>query len=599
MVDATIRSRADELIAEMTTAEKAGQLTQYFYFGFHAGSRTPRPSVAACSCPAGRRPVEAALGRGEVGSLLFVTGAGRDQPAAAARARRQPARHPRALRLRRDPRLPHHPPGADRDGGLLGPGDDRARAGGRRAGGARRRHPLDLRADGRHRPRSALGPHRRGRRRGPVPRRGRSPPPRCAASRAKGIGTPERVIAGPKHFAGYGAALGGRDYDEVNLSDYELWNVYFPPFKAALDAGAGNVMTAYMDLNGVPADRQSVAARRGAARRPGASRAWSSPTPTPSAISRRTASPGISPRPGARALNAGCDMEMAIADPAYAHLPEAVARGGSRGGARRRASGGCWRPSCAWACSTTPFVDEERAREVLNDPAHREVARARPSARRCCCATRATCCRSTPARLGSLAVDRPAGRLEAGHARAVVLRLRSRRDGDGARRHPRQGRGPGDRSSTRPASARRSGPSRRCSTCSAATRRRTRRTSTTRRSCDGRSDLARAADVAVVVVGEWQNMIGEAASRSSLELPGRQLELLQAVVATGTPVVLLVMNGRPLDLRWAAEHVPAILDIWYPGTQGGAAVANLLVRRRRRRAASCRSPGRARSGRCR
>ncbi len=80
----------------------------------------------------------------------------------------------------------------------------------------------------------------------------------------------------------------------------------------------------------------------------------------------------------------------------------------------------------------------------------------------------------------------------------------------------------------------------------------------------------------MVVVGEWQNMIGEAASRSSLELPGRQLELLQAVVETGTPVVLLVMNGRPLDLRWAAAHVPAILDIWYPGTQGGTAVANLL-----------------------
>jgi len=89
-------------------------------------------------------------------------------------------------------------------------------------------------------------------------------------------------------------------------------------------------------------------------------------------------------------------------------------------------------------------------------------------------------------------------------------------------------------------------------------------------------DLARHADVAVVVAGEWQNMIGEMASRSSLELPGRQLELLQAVAATGTPVVLLVMNGRPLDLRWAAGNVPAILDIWYPGTQGGAAVANLL-----------------------
>ena len=90
-------------------------------------------------------------------------------------------------------------------------------------------------------------------------------------------------------------------------------------------------------------------------------------------------------------------------------------------------------------------------------------------------------------------------------------------------------------------------------------------------------DLARDSDVAVVVVGEWQQMIGEAASRSSIELPGRQLELLQAVVATGTPVVLLVMNGRPLDLRWAAGNVPAILDIWYPGSQGGAAVANLLL----------------------
>jgi beta-glucosidase len=88
--------------------------------------------------------------------------------------------------------------------------------------------------------------------------------------------------------------------------------------------------------------------------------------------------------------------------------------------------------------------------------------------------------------------------------------------------------------------------------------------------------LARDADVAVLVLGEWQNMIGEAASRSSLELPGRQLELLQVVAQTGTPVVLLVMNGRPLDLRWAAEHVPAIVDVWYPGTQGGAAVANLL-----------------------
>ncbi len=89
--------------------------------------------------------------------------------------------------------------------------------------------------------------------------------------------------------------------------------------------------------------------------------------------------------------------------------------------------------------------------------------------------------------------------------------------------------------------------------------------------------LARTSDLAVVVLGEWQHMIGENSSRSSLELPAGQLELLQAVVATGTPVVLVLMNGRPLDLRWAVEHVPAILDVWYPGSQGGAAVAKLLL----------------------
>ena len=111
-------------------------------------------------------------------------------------------------------------------------------------------------------------------------------------------------------------------------------------------------------------------------------------------------------------------------------------------------------------------------------------------------------------------------------------------------------------------------------------------------------ELARDSDLAVVVLGEWQHMIGEAASRSSLELPGRQDELLRAVVATGTPVVLLVMNGRPLDLRWAATHVPAILDIWYPGSQGGTAVANLVCGDVSP-AAGCPSPGPAPSGRCR
>lgn len=87
---------------------------------------------------------------------------------------------------------------------------------------------------------------------------------------------------------------------------------------------------------------------------------------------------------------------------------------------------------------------------------------------------------------------------------------------------------------------------------------------------------ARQADVAVVVLGGGQRTCGENKSRSSLELPGRQLKLLQAVQATGKPVVLVLINGRPLSVNWADKFVPAILEAWYPGSKGGTALADIL-----------------------
>jgi beta-glucosidase len=97
-----------------------------------------------------------------------------------------------------------------------------------------------------------------------------------------------------------------------------------------------------------------------------------------------------------------------------------------------------------------------------------------------------------------------------------------------------------------------------------------------------RSDLdaavaaSRNADVIIAVLGEQGYMSGEAASRSTLSLPGNQQQLLEALVATGRPVVLVLLSGRPLDISWAAEHVPAILQAWYPGTEGGNALADVL-----------------------
>jgi beta-glucosidase len=88
--------------------------------------------------------------------------------------------------------------------------------------------------------------------------------------------------------------------------------------------------------------------------------------------------------------------------------------------------------------------------------------------------------------------------------------------------------------------------------------------------------VARESDVVVVAVGETAEMSGEAASRSTLDLPGRQLELVQAIQQTGKPYAVVLMNGHPLSINWLAENSPAILEAWFPGTQGGNAVADVL-----------------------
>jgi len=87
---------------------------------------------------------------------------------------------------------------------------------------------------------------------------------------------------------------------------------------------------------------------------------------------------------------------------------------------------------------------------------------------------------------------------------------------------------------------------------------------------------ARKADVAILTLGEDPGMSGEAASRASLGLPGRQQELLEAIVRTGKPVVLILFSGRPLTVPWAFEHVPAVIAAWFPGIAGGPALVRVL-----------------------
>jgi len=565
----TIQSQVDELITQMTPAEKAGQLTQYFYFRLPAGAE-PALDFDAEEQP---RMVESALREGVAGSLLFVT---------------DPAEINRLQRLAVDGNRLGIPVlfGFDVIHGLrtilpvpiaMAASWDPQTIERGQSVAAR-----EARAVGIHWTFAPMVDIARDPRWGRIIEGAGEDPylgAAVAVAQVRGfqggeLGAPESIIAGPKHFAGYGGALGGRDYDEVNLSDSELWNVYFPPFKAAVEAGAGNVMTAYMDLNGIPA----------------AGSRWlftevlrdtwgfkgfvvSDANVVRSLVTHGFAADLIDA--AARAVNAGVDMEMAVADPAYAHLPEALESGVASEQAVDASVRRVLEAKVRMGLFEAPYIDEDLAREVLADPAHREVARVAAQRSAVLLRNEGGLLPLDGGGLRSIAVIGPLAdskrdilgpwvfdydldetvsvvegiRARAGegvrvdHARGVPVVQRvfpSLFDMFG-RNKPEDPEGFEQEAEFQQA-----------------------------------VDLARGADVVVVVVGEWQNMIGEAASRSSLELPGRQRELLQAVVGTGTPVVLLVMNGRPLDLRWPAEHVPAILDIWYPGTQGGAAAADLL-----------------------
>ncbi|UQX89023.1 beta-glucosidase BglX [Jatrophihabitans telluris] len=568
---ATGSSQVDELLAQLSWAEKAGQLIQYFYFRLPEGADTE----PALGLDPDRQPamVEEKLRRGEAGSLLFVT---------------DPGEINRLQRLAVEGNRLAIPVlfGFDVIHGLrtilpvplaMAASWDLELIETAQAVAAR-----EARAVGIHWTFAPMVDVARDPRWGRMVEGAGEDPflgAAVAAAQVRGfqgdrLGAPDRVIAGPKHLAGYGAALGGRDYDEVNLSDPELWNVYFPPFQAAVAAGAGNVMTAYMSLNGIPATASRWLIQEVLRETWG----FDGFVVSDANAVRNLVTHGFSAdltEAGARAVSAGTDLEMAMMDPAYGRLPSAVESGQAGAQTVDTAVRRILQAKFDLGLFDQPYVDEVRAREVLADPTHRDVAR--QAAERSAVLLRnegdllpldATSLDSI-AVLGPLADSRRdtlgpwvfdydldetvsvldgiralvGDRVRVEHAAAIPVVQRT---------YPSLfdmfgGNTPSDAPDFDPQVA-----------------------------FAKAVELARDADVAVVVVGEWQNMIGEAASRSSLELPGQQLELVQAVVGTGTPVVLLVMNGRPLDLRWPVENVPAVMDVWYPGTQGGAAVANLL-----------------------
>jgi beta-glucosidase len=381
----------------------------------------------------------------------------------------------------------------------------------------------------------------------------------------------ERLLACIKHFAGYGAALGGRDYAEVDLSESELWNIYLPPFQAAVRAGAGAVMNAYMALNGVPAAANAWLLSEVLRKAWGFDGLVISDAHTVTNLTTQGFARDAEDA-AARAINAGLDVELSFGPSAMSELPTAVKSGAvsmkTLDAAVRRAL----LAKLHLGLFERPYADEAVAVAVGNDPAHRDVARR--VAERSAVLLRNEGNLLPLKRVQSLAVLGPlaASRRDtlgnwvfvADHDETVSVLdgLRTKLGPDvrityhpGVLLPPRKFPSPFAKLDPPPPDY---------------------DSFDEGLEMDQALAAARASDMVILVLGEAQNMSGESASRSTLELPGAQEQLLEAAVATGKPVVLLLMSARPLDLRWAKENVPAIMQIWHPGTRGGEAVANLL-----------------------
>jgi beta-glucosidase len=387
-------------------------------------------------------------------------------------------------------------------------------------------------------------------------------------------GAPDRMIACAKHFAGYGAADGGRDYDSVYLSDAQLWNVYLPPFRAALDAGAVTFMSAYMDLNDVPATAnrfllQDVLRKAWGFRGFVVSDAFSVRDLVTHGFARDARDAAL------RAFSAGVDMDMA----SYTyqeHLPALIKSGAVPMASIDDAVRRILTVKFRLGLFERPYADEALTKKVAGAPEHRRLART--------VAQRSAVLLRNEG--GLLPLDR-----RSPNSVAVIGPLADSRrdllsmwagfgvdpsttvsilDGIGNKLGPgnRLRHAPGVQIAKRYSSmfeamlgAQKVTP---WSEAQAA------------REFSKAVDLAKASDVVVLVLGELAFMSGELASQSSLDLPGKQQQLMEAVVATGKPTVLVLVNGRPLNIAWAAGHVPAILVAWHNGNEGGNAVADLL-----------------------
>jgi beta-glucosidase len=376
-----------------------------------------------------------------------------------------------------------------------------------------------------------------------------------AAARVRGFqGTDysrsDKVVACAKHWVAYGAAEAGRDYNTTEVSEHTLREIYFPPFKSAVDAGVGTFMSAFNDLNGVPTSANPFTlgkVLRGEWKFDGF--VVSDYTSVEELMKHGLAANGADAT--REALTAGVDMEMVSRlynKHASDLLRERLLTQQTIDEAVRR----ILRIKFRLGLFDKPYTDEKLEAGAIFSSAN--VAAAREIAARSFVLLKNDgdvlplnkSVRSI-ALIGPLADNKPD--------------MLGSWTGDG-----------------KPEDA--------VTLLQGISAKVPQTKINYAKGCDVKCDkvdgfeaavrAASESDVAIIAVGESADMSGEAASRSSLDLPGRQLDLVRIIQATGKPTIVVLMNGRPLTINWVAENTPAVLETWFAGSQAGNAIADVL-----------------------
>lgn len=372
-----------------------------------------------------------------------------------------------------------------------------------------------------------------------------------AAARVKGIQRNDwsdrpHMMACPKHFAAYGLAEAGRDYNTVDVSETRLRETYFPPFQAALDAGAGTIMAAFNELNGVPCSGNGWLLRDVLQKEWGFQGVVLSDWESVDELVQH-GSAATREEAGRNAIEAGIHMDMHSLI-YYEHLHDLVDRGIIPAALIDDAVRRILRVKFQLGLFDRPYTDNRLASSLLLHQDHAAAAKEMARQSVVLLKNEGGVLPLNPqlrklAVIGPLADDREAllgcwrGQ---GRSEDVVSILQGIQAAVDPHTEVLYAQG--------------------CETAQAVL-------------------IAGQCEAAIVVLGETANMSGENNSRVSIELPGRQLELLKAVHATCIPVVLVLANGRPLSVVWADEHIPAILEAWHSGIQAGAAVADIVFGR--------------------